>query len=265
MSGHDQHAINSCLQVDQLALETLANDGAATIIGPMNRILVIDDSTLDRKIARDSLTSAGFAVTEAEDGAAGLRRLYEVQPDAVLLDVMMPAMDGWTVCQRIRELSDVPVILLTSLNTEEEMVRGLDLGADDFVCKPISPSHLAARVRALLRRTQSAAAPEQRVLYNDGTLTIDTSRHEVTLGGEGIVLTPTEFRLLVALAKQPGQVHTFEALLTEAWGPEYADDIDFLRVYIWRLRKKIEANSEKPRWILTERGFGYRFAEAKAR
>lgn len=181
----------------------------------------------------------------------------------MLLDVLMPEMDGWTVCERIRELCEVPIILLTSLNREEEMVRGLNLGADDFVSKPISPSHLTARVQAVLRRVQVPHATDKDVTYDDGTLAIDATRHEVRLAGEPVELTPTEFRLLVALARRPGQVQTFEALLTSVWGSEYADDIDFLRVYVWRLRKKIEADSERPRWILTERGFGYRFAEAR--
>lgn len=226
----------------------------------MGCVLVIDDNRLDRKIARDSLSSAGFSVREAETGAEGLRVLYESRPDVVLLDVLMPEMDGWTVCQRVRELCDVPVVMLTSLNREEEMIKGLNLGADDFVSKPISPGHLVARVQAVLRRSRTPAPASRNVTYDDGTLRIDAARHEVRLADAAVELTPTEFRLLVALAEQPGQVHTYEALLTSVWGPEYADDIDFLRVYVWRLRKKLEADSERPRWILTERGFGYRFA-----
>ena len=229
----------------------------------MSRVLVIDDNKLDRKIARDSLGSAGLDVMEASDGAAGLRLLYDQKPDIVVLDVIMPNMDGWTVCSRIRELSDVPIILLTSLNREEEMVRGLNLGADDFVSKPISPGHLIARIQAVLRRVQSPKSPPPIVAYDDGTLSIDSARHLVRLEDNPVDLTPTEFRLLLALARHPGQVQTFATLLTAVWGAEYADDIDFLRVYVWRLRKKFERNSEKPRWFLTERGFGYRFAEIK--
>jgi two-component system KDP operon response regulator KdpE len=177
----------------------------------------------------------------------------------------MPQMDGWTVCERMREICDVPVIMLTSLNREEEMTRGLDLGADDFVSKPISPAHLIARVRAVLRRSQAPVTATRKMAYDDGTLLIDAAKHEVRLRGEVVDLTPTEFRLLVALAAQPGQVQTSQALLISVWGPEYADDLDFLRVYVWRLRKKLELDSEKPRWILTERGFGYRFAEVRPR
>jgi two-component system KDP operon response regulator KdpE len=229
----------------------------------MARVLLIDDNKLDRKIARDSLSNAGFAVLEATDGVAGLRLLYDDRPDIVLLDVVMPGMDGWTVCERIRELCEVPIILLTSLNREDEMVRGLNLGADDFVSKPISPSHLTARVQAVLRRTQAPVQTDREVAYDDGTLVIDAAKHEVRLAGEPVELTPTEFRLLIALVRRPGLVQSFESLLITVWGSEYADDIDFLRVYVWRLRKKIEADSEKPHWILTDRGFGYRFAEAR--
>ena len=228
-------------------------------------VLVIDDNRLDRKIARDSLASAGFTVREAPDGPTGLRLLYEARPDIVLLDVVMPQMDGWTVCERVRELCDVPVIMLTSLNREEEMTRGLNLGADDFVSKPISPAHLIARIRAVLRRAKAPATARDDVAYDDGTLLIDAAKHEVRLRGELVDLTPTEFRLLTELAAQPGRVHAHDALLTSVWGPEYADDIDFLRVYVWRLRKKLEPDSETPLWILTERGFGYRFAGARSR
>lgn len=245
--------------------QALAATARAGILGAMACVLIIDDNRLDRKIARDSLCSVGLSVLEAPDGAEGLRLLFSDRPDVVLLDVIMPAMDGWTVCQRIRELCDVPVVLLTSLNREEEMIKGLDLGADDFVSKPISPNHLIARVRSVLRRAQAPAVPDSSVTYDDGTLRIDTARHAVILNGAKVELTPTEFRLLVALARRPGDLHTYEALLRSVWGPEYGDDIDFLRVYVWRLRKKLDPDAERPRWILTERGFGYRLVQPKLR
>jgi two-component system KDP operon response regulator KdpE len=224
----------------------------------MTLVLVIDDDPLERKILRDLLTHEGFSVQEAEDGATGLRQLYDCKPDLILLDVVMPAMDGWTVCSRVREICDTPVIMLTSLNTEEEMTRGLDLGADDFVTKPIGSQHLAARVRAVLRRARNHERPPEFV-YDDGTLRIDAAHHEVTLHRESVELTPTEFRLLLALATEPNRLHPYAGLLQEVWGPEYRDDIDFLRVYVWRLRKKLEAAPDSPRWLSTERGFGYRF------
>lgn len=225
----------------------------------MDKVLVIDDNELDRKIAFDVLTHDGFAVELAGDGHTGLRKVYECRPDLVLLDVMMPALDGWSVCQRVRELTDVPIIMVTSLDREEEMVRGLELGADDFVSKPVSPAGLVARVRAVLRRARASRQPDTDLLYDDGRLRIDVVKHEVSLAGEPLELTPTEFRLLATLAGAPNRLHTYAGLLTEVWGPEYADDIDFLRVYVWRLRKKLESGPDSPRWIENERGFGYRF------
>jgi two-component system KDP operon response regulator KdpE len=138
------------------------------------------------------------------------------------------------------------------------MARGLDLGADDFVSKPIGSQHLLARVRAVLRRAQTPVRRTE-LLYDDGQLCIDASRHEVILSGEQVELTPTEFRLLLTLASAPDRVHSYVELLQSVWGPEYTDDIDFLRVYIWRLRKKLEKTPDRPRWLSTERGFGYRF------
>jgi len=224
----------------------------------MTQVLVIDDNPLDRKILRDVLTHDGFSVEEASDGSAGLRQLYDCRPDLILLDVMMPSMDGWTVCARIREVCDTPLIMLTSLNSEEEITRGLELGADDFVSKPIGSQHLLARVRAVLRRARGQERPQEFV-YDDGVLRIDAAHHEVTLSATPVELTPTEFRLLLALATAPNRLHPYADLLQAVWGPEYRDDIDFLRVYVWRLRKKLEASPDAPRWLSTERGFGYRF------
>lgn len=226
----------------------------------MERILVIDDNSRDRRLLRDALEHGGYAVEEAPDGAEGLKALFASRPDVVVLDVLMPTMDGWVVCQRIREMTDVPVIMLTSLNRDEDVVKGLELGADDFVSKPVSPRQLIARVRAVLRRARSPAATEEAFTYDDGVLLIDVAQHLVRLEGQPVELSPTEFRLLVALAEAPGRVHPYGALLSRVWGSEYVDDIDFLRVYIWRLRKKLERDPERPIRILTERGFGYRFA-----
>ena len=226
----------------------------------MERILVIDDNERDRRLLRDALEHEGYSVESAADGVEGLKVLFERRPDVVVLDVIMPSMDGWTVCQRIREITDVPVVMLTSLNRDEEVVKGLELGADDFVSKPVSPRQLIARVRAVLRRARAPATVEEAFKYDDGSLVIDVDHHEVRLEGEPVELSPTEFRLLVALAEAPGRVHAYAALLSRVWGSEYMDDIDFLRVYVWRLRKKLEKDPDKPVRILTERGFGYRFA-----
>lgn len=226
----------------------------------MERILVIDDNSRDRRLLRDSLDHEGYGVEEAADGAEGLKVLFASRPDVVVLDILMPGMDGWAVCQRIREITDVPIIMLTSLNREEEVVKGLELGADDFVSKPVSPRHLIARVRAVLRRAHVHEATEEAFGYDDGSLLIDVAQHQVRLEGDKVELSPTEFRLLVALAEAPGRVHAYGTLLSRVWGQEYVDDIDFLRVYIWRLRKKLEKDPDKPARILTERGFGYRLA-----
>jgi two-component system KDP operon response regulator KdpE len=227
----------------------------------MSTVLLIDDSDLDRKIAADALTYGGFTVEQASDGRTGLRQVFECRPDIIVLDVMMPSLDGWAVCERIREVCDTPIIMLTSLDREEDMIRGLDLGADDFVSKPVSPNHLLARIRAVLRRTGGSKA-DSVFIYDDGTLSVDASNHQVRLDGEPVELTPTEFRLLLTLARTPDRVHTYAELLTEIWGQEYVDDLEFLRVYVWRLRKKLGADSDNPRWIATERGFGYRFVAA---
>lgn len=232
------------------------------MIGPMERILAIDDNDRDRRLLRDALEAEGYEVEEASDGAEGLKVLFTSRPDVVVLDIIMPGMDGWAACQRIREMTDVPIIMLTSLDREEEVVKGLELGADDFVSKPVSPRQLVARIRAVLRRARPPAATEEAFRYDDGSLLIDVAQHQVLLDGEPVELSPTEFRLLVALAEAPGRVHAYGALLGRIWGSEYVDDIDFLRVYIWRLRKKLEKDLERPARILTERGFGYRFARA---
>ncbi len=224
----------------------------------MSKVLLIDDNRIDRKIAVDALTHGGFTVEQASDGRSGLRHLHEDRPDIIVLDVMMPDMDGWKVCERIREVCDTPIIMLTSLNREEDMIRGLDLGADDFVSKPVSPTHLMARIRAVLRRSGGASI-EGEFTYDDGGLSIDAARHLVQLRGQTVTLTPTEFRLLLTLARSPNRVHTYSELLSGIWGQEYVDDIDFLRVYVWRLRKKLEPDGEPARRITNERGFGYRF------
>ncbi len=231
------------------------------MIGLMERILVIDDNSRDRKLLRDALELEGYSVEEASDGPEGLKALFTSRPDLVVLDILMPDMDGWVVCQRIREITEVPIIMLTALNRDEEVVKGLELGADDFVSKPVSPRQLIARSRAVLRRVRAPVATEGDFVYDDGALLIDVAQHRVRLEGQPVQLSPTEFRLLVALAEAPGRVQPYRALLSRVWGPEYVDDVDFLRIYVWRLRKKLERNPEEPTRILTERGFGYCIAK----
>jgi DNA-binding response OmpR family regulator len=228
----------------------------------MDSVLLIDDNALDRKIAVDVLEHAGFQVSQASNGRDGLKLLYECRPGVIVLDVMMPDMTGWQVCERIRELCDTPILMLTSLDRDEDMVRGLELGGDDFVSKPVSPNVLLARIRAILRRSRGAHVESAGFAYDDGVLCIDAEGHEVRLDGQVIDLTPTEFRLLLTLARSPSRVHPYAELLSEIWGAEYVDDIDFLRVYVWRLRKKLESGADGQGWISNERGFGYRFKGA---
>ena len=185
------------------------------MIGPMERILLIDDNDRDRKIMRDALAGEGYGVEEAADGPEGLRVLFASRPDLVVLDVLMPNMDGFVVCQRIREITDVPLIMLTNLNREEEVVKGLELGADDFVSKPVSPRQLIARIRAVLNRVRNPTAAEWDLVYDDGILRVDVPQHQICLGGEPVDLSPTEFRLLVALAEASGRVQPSATLLRQ--------------------------------------------------
>lgn len=229
------------------------------------RVLLVDDTEVDRQFLADYLAAEGYEVDTAADGLEALKRVWELRPDIVILDVMMPGMDGWTTCARLREVTDVPIVMLTALNDEDEIVRGLELGADDFVSKPVSPRQVLARIASVLRRTgaHQAAADVEPFLYRDADLSIDTVHHEVIANGSPLELSPTEFRLLVTLAEAPRRVHTYASLLRAVWGPEYSDEIDFLRVYVSRLRRKLEVDPDQPKRIITERGFGYRFVPQK--
>ena len=158
----------------------------------MTKVLIIDDAPADRRLLRDALEADGFEVEEAEDGQGGLRKLFTSRPDVIVLDVLMPNMDGWEVCKRVREITETPIVMLTSLDREEEIVRGLDLGADDFVSKPVSPRHLIARVKAVARRAHSHAEETTGFRYDDGALLVDTEQHEVLLNGKTVTLSPIE-------------------------------------------------------------------------
>ncbi len=224
------------------------------------KILIVDDDAALVKVLSLSLEREGFEVIAALGGAEALRKAYELRPDLVILDIMMPQMDGWTTCRRLREIADMPIIMLTAKGGETDVVHGLDLGADDYITKPCSSEELKARIRALLRRAQSADKTNWQVVYDDGWLKIDLSLQQVTVNGEPMDLTPTEFRLLSCLVQRSGQVVPHKELLTEVWGPEYSDQISYLSVYIRYLRQKIERNPSQPVYILTKWGTGYRFA-----
>jgi two-component system KDP operon response regulator KdpE len=224
------------------------------------KILVIDDSPDLLRIVQLCLEREKYKVFTAINGKEGLQRTYNVQPDLVILDVMMPGMDGWEVLSRLREMSDVPIMMLTAKGREVDIVRGLTLGADDYVTKPFGNAELIARVQALLRRNK-ASAPTLKTRYHDNGLSIDLDRHEVRAKGKPVDLTPTEFRLLSVLVQNAGKVVPHRLLLTQVWGEEYANEIHYLKLYIRYLRQKLEESPSNPRYILTEWGIGYRFRE----
>lgn len=224
----------------------------------MKRLLIIDDDLTLIRLLRASLEKAGYEVRGAAGGIEGLREMYSYQPDLVILDVMMPGLDGWETCARIREMSDVPIIMLTAKDAEADKVRGFQLGVDDYVTKPFSLAEFTARVNAVLHRAQKTPGTKKPRVYSSGGLIIDADGYRVTLDGKPLELTPTEFRLLCALAEAGGKVVSNEALLAKVWGTAYAGEIGYIKRYIWYLRHKIEKDPQNPRCIVTERGFGYR-------
>ncbi len=224
------------------------------------RVLVVDDDEATTALIAEAMRGEGYVPFTASDGQAGLKAMYAHRPALIVLDVNMPGMDGWTMCQRVREVSNVPVIFLTARNDADEIIRGLDLGADDYVVKPFELDVLMARVRATLRR--ASAEPtlvRQQVIYSDDYLTINLSEHRVVRQGEAVHLTPTEFSLLGMLVEASPRVLTYRELLEQVWGFEYIDDIDYLRVYIWHLRRKLEPDPREPIYVVNELGIGYRF------
>jgi len=225
------------------------------------KLLIIDDDAKLVQALELYLSKAGYEVITAADGLEGLQEVYAHRPDLIILDIMMPKMDGWKACRRIREVSDVPIIMLTARGQEYDKVKGLKQGADDYVAKPFGLKELAARVEAVLRRTRLPPPAEGAVLYADEELVIDSERWEVSRGGEPLELTATERRLLFYLVHNAGRVLTHRQLLERVWGPEYIDEVDYVKLYIWRLRQKIEEDPSQPRYILTERGIGYKFAQ----
>ena len=222
-------------------------------------LLLIDDDRALLQLLSQYLEKVGYRVVTAADGREGLRALYDQRPDLAILDIMMPKLDGWTVLERIRELSDMPVILLTGKGEEQDKLRGFRLGVDDYVTKPFSFAELAARVSAVLVRTQRSGEAERPQGFRCGELDIDLHSHVVALSGQEVKLTPTEFRLLRCLVESAGRVLSPDFILEQVWGPEYTDAIGYVRRYIWYLRQKIEPDPANPRYVITERDFGYRF------
>ncbi len=225
------------------------------------RILVVDDEERMVRFIRLNLEHDGFLVSEAFNGRQALEKLRDDTPDLILLDVMMPDMDGFEVLQMIREISNVPVIMLTAKGEEDDRIRGLELGADDYITKPFSPREMISRIKAVLRRTESASGSMHGLIEVDDRLKIDFDRREVWLDGKLVKLRPTEYRLLYHLVQNAGWVVSHDQLLTKVWGYEYRDEPHYVRLYINYLRKKLEEDPSNPKYILTERGVGYRFVD----
>ncbi|MCL7454580.1 MAG: response regulator transcription factor [Anaerolineae bacterium] len=221
-------------------------------------ILIIEDAVDLADLLRCRLENEDYGVLTARDGIEGLQLLQRHDIHLVLLDIMMPRMDGWETCRRIRELCDVPIIIITALTDEMQAVRGLELGADDYVTKPFSLLELSARIRAALRRTRQAVVTNGAIKVDDRLL-VDLKACRIVVAGETLELSPTELKILKCFLDNRGQVLTHQHLLSAVWGWEYSDQTDYLKVYIHHLRKKLEPEPQKPAYIMTERGLGYRF------
>jgi DNA-binding response OmpR family regulator len=218
-------------------------------------ILVVDDDNGLRELIRINLEQEGYGVIQAANGLQCVTAVREQRPDMVILDVMMPEMDGLEACGKVREFSQVPILMLTAKVQSEDVITGLDRGADDYLIKPFNMDELSARIRALLRRVPPAYRP---LSAGDGQVTIDQQKREVRVRDEVVDLTPTEYHLLLILAEHAGRVVEHETLLRAVWGQEYTKDNDYLKVYIWHLRRKIELDPRNPKLLLTEWGVGYR-------
>jgi two-component system KDP operon response regulator KdpE len=228
-------------------------------------VLVVDDEPRMINFMRLNLELEGMRVATASNGREAIERARDDMPDVVLLDVMMPVMDGFEALRRLRQFSQVPVLILTAKDDEEDRVRGLELGADDYIGKPFSHRELVSRIRAVLRRHYAAPPVAQTLVQVDDRLSIDFARREVLVDGGRVNLRPTEYRLLYHLVQNAGYVQTHEMLLTKVWGPEYREESHYLRLYITYLRQKIEQDPGSPKYILTERGVGYRFVDFKGK
>jgi two-component system KDP operon response regulator KdpE len=227
------------------------------------RILVVDDELAIIKLLRANLNAEGFEVLTAMDGAQAMQMIEKEAPDLVILDIMMPEMNGFEVCRHVREWSQVPIIMLSAKGSEDDKVKCLDTGADDYITKPFGINELVARIRAVFRRVDSILTqPAQPAFRADG-LEINFSERKVTVAGRELKLTPTEYRLLQELVLNVDKVLTHSMLLGKVWGPEYAEEKEYLHVFIGRLRKELEPHPESPKYIVTVPGVGYRFTTAR--
>lgn len=226
--------------------------------GAPANILLVEDELPIRRFLRPAIEAAGWRLAEAETGQRGILEVSQGRPDVIILDLGLPDMDGIEVVQRIREWSTLPIIILSARGQEKDKIAALDAGADDYIQKPFSVGELVARVRVALRHAASHAQPSPDSKVVAGEIIIDLVRRTVTRGGEEVHLTPIEYKLLTALAKHAGLVMTHRHLLREVWGPGHAEDSTYLRMFMRQLRRKLEDDPTKPRWLLTEIGVGYR-------
>ena len=228
------------------------------------RILVVDDDPRLIRLVREVLTAAGYGVVSRAAGDQAVQAAAVEQPDLILLDIVMKDFDGYQVCRRVREFSNVPIIMLTARISETDLLAAFEAGADDYITKPFSSKELLARVRAVLKRSRPGATPTGEAYVVCGDVTIDLARHRVTAAEHLVYLTATEYSLLVQLASHRDQVLLHEQLLTEVWGPQYRADVDYLRSYIHHLRKKLECDPSNPTLIVTVQGVGYMLASPAA-
>jgi len=224
-----------------------------------DKILIVDDDASLVKALTYNLEQQGYQTFAASDGREAMRLLYSERPDLLILDIMLPELDGWQVCERVREMTDLPIIMLTAKENAEDIVRGLDLGADDYIVKPFTVKELLARVRAALRRTRLQAGRRGGPAYRDEYLSVDLETQIVTVNGAVVPLTPTEYRLLALLVKNRGRVLRFQEILEKVWGPEYGGEMGYVHTYVWRLRRKIEPDPQCPRYIMNDPDIGYHF------
>lgn len=223
------------------------------------RVLVVDDQIEMVEMLKITLTAAGFEVIPALDGPSALRSAYQHHPDAVLLDIMMPGMDGFEVCRRMRDLTDVSIIFVTAKANIEDIVAGFAAGADDYLVKPFHKAELLTRLTAALRRSGGRDENKEQVIFPSPSIMLDCDRHELEVGGRKVYLTPNEFRILRLLVRHAGRVLSADAILSQVWGSEYIGEPDLVKQYIYRLRQKIEPDPDAPRYIRTVRGEGYYF------
>ena len=224
------------------------------------KILLIEDDIEFLNLTRTWLHNAGYEVFTAGDGVEGMRRIYSSRPDIVVLDANIPKMDGWEVCRRIRDMSDIPVLMVTVNGQKSDKLKGFTMGADDYLPKPVDFHELIARVQAILRRTRTNTRENKPSTFNNGDIEVDWGSRQVWVRGERVKLSPTEFKIMSCLIKSRGWIVTHEQLLEKAWGPNYIGDKSFVKLYIRYLRQKIEQDPHKPQIIMTERGVGYYFA-----